>query len=271
MIFTTIFLFFTTTTLVSFTLRATQERMLKFTYLLQHHISHHLPYATIGEATFTIITPFQYTFSIITTHPFNAPAQYTLSLNPFRHYILINQLLTLITSIYPRSRDPGLHAHHNRHAVLSLPPSPLTYPLSLHTYLLLPLLPVFTHVVETLVFVPIMIGMLFFLFEFFSDQLLAFMVLSLVWFSEVFSGNRHTADSPNPHPYVTFTTPSQNLHKTLTKPSCNLYHQSPCYIPQWCVYAAYLPSASSLGRFSVISVCSTSISFRSLLVSHILR
>ena len=37
---------------------------------------------------------------------------------------------------------------------------------------------VVTHVVETLVFVPIMVGIMFFLFEFFSDQLLAFMVLS---------------------------------------------------------------------------------------------
>jgi hypothetical protein len=37
-VFTTLFLFFTMTTLVSFTLRETQERMLKFTFLLQHHV-----------------------------------------------------------------------------------------------------------------------------------------------------------------------------------------------------------------------------------------
>jgi len=92
-VLTTVFLFFTTTTLVSFTLRETQERMLKFTFMLQHHISHRIPYAAL----------------------------------------------------------------------------------------------VFTHVVETLVFVPIMVGILFFLFEFFSDQLLAFMVLSVVWLCEVFS------------------------------------------------------------------------------------
>jgi len=42
-------------------------------------------------------------------------------------------------------------------------------------------------VVESLVFVPIMVGILFFLFEFFSDQLLAFMVLTLVWMCEVYS------------------------------------------------------------------------------------
>ncbi|CAB1106595.1 unnamed protein product [Ectocarpus sp. CCAP 1310/34] len=92
-LFTTLFLFFTTTTLVSFTLRETQERMLKFTFLLQHHVRHRLPYAPL----------------------------------------------------------------------------------------------IFTHVVESLVFVPIMVGILFFLFEFFSDQLLAFMVLSVVWLCEVYS------------------------------------------------------------------------------------
>lgn len=90
---TTSFIFFTTTTLVSFTLRETQERMLKFTFLLQHYIAHQLPYAQL----------------------------------------------------------------------------------------------IFTHVVETLVFVPIVVGILFFLFEFFSDQLLAFMVFSTVWVSETYS------------------------------------------------------------------------------------
>eukprot|EP00899_Mesostigma_viride_P006322 jgi/Mesvir1/15691/Mv03282-RA.1 len=45
---------------------------------------------------------------------------------------------------------------------------------------------IFTHVVESLIFVPIMIGILFFLFEFFDDQLLAFMVLALVWLCELF-------------------------------------------------------------------------------------
>ena len=36
-------------------------------------------------------------------------------------------------------------------------------------------------------FVPLMIGLLFFMIEFFLDQFLAFLVLSLVWFAEVFS------------------------------------------------------------------------------------
>jgi hypothetical protein len=90
---TTLFLFFTTTTLVSFTLRVTQERMLKFTFMLQHHISRRLPYGDL----------------------------------------------------------------------------------------------VFTHVVESLVFVPLIVGILFFLFEFYLDQLLAFLVLSTVWCAEVYS------------------------------------------------------------------------------------
>ena len=91
--FTTLFLFFTATTLVSFVLRETQERMLKFTFLLQHHIAHRIPFTRL----------------------------------------------------------------------------------------------VVTHVVESLVFVPIVVGILFFLFEFFSDQLLAFLVLSVVWVAEVYS------------------------------------------------------------------------------------
>jgi hypothetical protein len=32
---------------------------------------------------------------------------------------------------------------------------------------------VITHVIETLVFVPVMIGMMFFLFEFFQDQMVS--------------------------------------------------------------------------------------------------
>ncbi|MBA0822623.1 hypothetical protein Goarm_019412, partial [Gossypium armourianum] len=85
------FVFFTTTMSVSFTLRETQTRMLKFTVQLQHHARHRLP-----------------TFQLI-----------------------------------------------------------------------------FVHVIESLVFVPIMIGILFFLFEFYDDQLLAFMVLILVWICEL--------------------------------------------------------------------------------------
>lgn len=88
-----LFVFFTTTMSVSFTLRETQTRMLKFTVQLQHHARHRLP-----------------TFQLI-----------------------------------------------------------------------------FVHVIESLVFVPIMIGILFFLFEFYDDQLLAFMVLILVWLCELFT------------------------------------------------------------------------------------
>ncbi|EEC75863.1 hypothetical protein OsI_12877 [Oryza sativa Indica Group] len=88
-----LFVFFTTTMSVSFTLRETQSRMLRFTVQLQHHARHQLP-----------------TFQLI-----------------------------------------------------------------------------FVHVIESLVFVPIMIGILFFLFEFYDDQLLAFLVLTLVWLCELFT------------------------------------------------------------------------------------
>eukprot|EP00581_Thalassiosira_minuscula_P001452 CAMPEP_0183748370 /NCGR_PEP_ID=MMETSP0737-20130205/67730_1 /TAXON_ID=385413 /ORGANISM="Thalassiosira miniscula, Strain CCMP1093" /LENGTH=1003 /DNA_ID=CAMNT_0025984093 /DNA_START=618 /DNA_END=3630 /DNA_ORIENTATION=- len=43
------------------------------------------------------------------------------------------------------------------------------------------------HVLENLVFVPILVGMIFFLIEFYGDKFLAFMVLSMVWVCEVFS------------------------------------------------------------------------------------
>ncbi|XP_074311670.1 membralin-like protein At1g60995 isoform X2 [Silene latifolia] len=46
---------------------------------------------------------------------------------------------------------------------------------------------IFVHVIESLVFVPIMIGILFFLFEFYDNQLLAFKVLILVWLCELFT------------------------------------------------------------------------------------
>lgn len=93
-IFKTSFLFFITTTLVSFTLRETQARMLDFT----HHLAE-----------------------------------------------------------YVRTGRPVVHL-------------------------------VTTHVVENLVFVPIMVGMIFFLIEFYrGDKFLAFMVLSLVWVCESFS------------------------------------------------------------------------------------
>jgi hypothetical protein len=93
-ILTSVFLFFITTTLVSFTLRETQDRMLQFTFQLQAYVRANQP---------------------------------------------LGQLIG-------------------------------------------------THVIENLVFVPIMVGMIFFLIEFYGgDKFLAFLVLSIVWVSEVFS------------------------------------------------------------------------------------
>jgi hypothetical protein len=64
-----------------------------------------------------------------------------------------------------------------------------TQELSRRVHLSLPLQGLITtHVVQNLVFVPIMVGMMFFLIEFYSgDKFLAFMVLSIVWCVEVFS------------------------------------------------------------------------------------
>lgn len=91
----TIFLFFLTTTLVSFTLRETQDRMLVFTVQLTLYIRRGIPYANL----------------------------------------------------------------------------------------------ILTHIIENMVFVPIMIGTIFFLMDCFynNDRLLAFMILSAVWICEVFS------------------------------------------------------------------------------------
>ena len=47
---------------------------------------------------------------------------------------------------------------------------------------------IFRHILENLVFVPVMVGMIFFLIEFYGgDKFLAFTVLSVVWVAEVFS------------------------------------------------------------------------------------
>ncbi len=57
-----------------------------------------------------------------------------------------------------------------------------------HVRARLPLIPLITyHLLDSLVFVPIMLGVLFFLFEFFGDQVLAFAVLLTVWGCEIFS------------------------------------------------------------------------------------
>ena len=48
------------------------------------------------------------------------------------------------------------------------------------------------HVLDNLVFVPIMVGTVFFLIEFYNDdKFLAFTILSMVWICEVFSAIRY--------------------------------------------------------------------------------
>ncbi len=64
-----------------------------------------------------------------------------------------------------------------------------TQELSRRVSIQLPLLDlVVFHLIHNLVFIPIMIGMMFFLIEFYSgDRLLAFLVMTIVWCVEVFS------------------------------------------------------------------------------------
>jgi hypothetical protein len=52
-----------------------------------------------------------------------------------------------------------------------------------------------SSVIESLVCWQIMIGILFFLFEFFDDQLLAFMVLTLVWLCELYTMIRYVPNT----------------------------------------------------------------------------
>jgi hypothetical protein len=108
-----LFLFFATTTLVSFTLRETQDRMLHFTFQLQTHIRRRLPIAYL----------------------------------------------------------------------------------------------IFTHVIENMVFAPIMLGIIFFLTDccYNGDRFLAFVILSGVWICEVFSAiSMRTIHSSVYYPQVFF-------------------------------------------------------------------
>jgi hypothetical protein len=51
-----------------------------------------------------------------------------------------------------------------------------------------------THVLHNLIFVPIMVGMMFFLIEFYKgDKFLAFLVMTIVWICEVFSVIRYVS------------------------------------------------------------------------------
>jgi hypothetical protein len=125
----TSFLFFIITTLVSFTLRETQERMIDFTYQLREL------YAQSSS-----------------NNNNNTGSNSNLHTTP---------------------------APHTVQRVVSLRPGVVAWQVA-------PL--VARHLAENLLFVPIMIGMIFFLIEFYrGDKFLAFMVVSLVWLCEVFT------------------------------------------------------------------------------------
>jgi hypothetical protein len=136
----TSFLFFIITTLVSFTLRETQERMIDFTHQLRE------VYARGGDLAVS-------------------------------------------------GQTGGGHGHaatdedRRQHAIMSWLPFP-----RVANWHVVPL--VVRHLAENLLFVPIMIGMIFFLIEFYrGDKFLAFMVVSLVWLCEVFTVIRYASVS----------------------------------------------------------------------------
>ena len=150
-VFSTTFLFFLCTSLVAYILRQTQEKMVRFTFLLQYHVTH------------------------------NQPIE-------------------------------GL---------------------------------IFTHVTESLVFVPIMMGIYFFLFEFFSDQLVSpFLFLLFIFLGSSdcsalswpswccwWSGSRRSS-------------PSSGRHAPLASPSLLI-----------CLYSSSLRSRTSIKFFPRIFLC----------------
>ena len=158
----TSFLFYITTTLVSFTLRETQERMIDFTNRLRaaYALSSSTNEANDGGGA----TPSQY--------------------NPRPHLPQQQQ-----RSLFPM--------------MLSSQVAPL----------------VVRHLAENLLFVPIMIGMIFFLIEFYrGDKFLAFMVVSLVWLCEVFTVIRYSTVSV--------------LHSILVWPLAGFSLQLRCPLPR---------------------------------------
>ena len=128
----TSFLFFITTTLVSFTLRETQGRMLQFTHTLQQQC---------------LLSP---TPNNNPHHPNDGSANQN------------------------NNDHPNVHQQLNYNAIVQL---------------------IMTHVLENVVFVPIIVGFIYFLINFYNgDKFLAFMVLTLVWVCESFSMVRYVCN-----------------------------------------------------------------------------
>jgi hypothetical protein len=132
----TSFLFFITTTLVSFTLRETQGRMLQFTHTLQQQC--------FNPAT-------------VTDHRSNNNHNNNNNNNN-------------------NTNDPNAPQQHQQQQ--------LNYNMIIQL--------VMTHVLENVIFVPIIVGFIYFLINFYNgDKFLAFMVLTLVWVCESFSMVRY--------------------------------------------------------------------------------
>uniref|UniRef100_A0A7S4SGL2 Uncharacterized protein n=1 Tax=Ditylum brightwellii TaxID=49249 RepID=A0A7S4SGL2_9STRA len=105
----------------------------------------------------------------------------------YPHHFLLHKLTILLTSISLFFITTTLVSFTLRQTQSKM--LEFTIQLSDHVRRELPLSKlVVVHVVENCVFVPIMVGVVFFLIEFYmGDKFLAFMVLSLVWIGEAYS------------------------------------------------------------------------------------
>ena len=137
----TSFLFFITTTLVSFTLRETQGRMLQFTQTLQQQC-----FNDQNPQSSQIHNPINPTPTITATSRSNENEQVSINTHQQQQQLNYQFIVQLIV----------------------------------------------THVLENVIFVPIIVGFIYFLINFYNgDKLLAMMVLTLVWVCESFSMVRY--------------------------------------------------------------------------------
>ena len=157
----TSFLFFITTTLVSFTLRETQGRMLQFTHTLQQQCVNQTTTSMTGSSSPTTTT---------TTHD-QSPHDH----NNVRHHPTTSPI---------RRNDYHHDTNNNNDHNAVQQQQQLDYNVIVQL--------IMTHVLENVIFVPIIVGFIYFLINFYNgDKFLAFMVLTLVWVCESFSMVRY--------------------------------------------------------------------------------
>ncbi|RHY35275.1 hypothetical protein DYB32_000259 [Aphanomyces invadans] len=120
-------------------------------------------------------------------HVFDQSPAWTLFLDKFVGYdtIVINQFVHLANGNGYLRHEFSKDVYNLNYATeFQATTATVTLSLQHHIRHRMPYLKlVFSHIIESLVFV----GMLFFLFEFFKDRLLAFMIMSVVWLCELYS------------------------------------------------------------------------------------